>query len=165
MRRSLLLYLFVFAVLIGVVQYVTAKRMLESKNEEIENLESELALTNKKNDSLYSEYRSSRIFSLETNEEAISYLEQRGFKASEVAQRVEDQIISGNKVSADNDLVPYEGMEGQMRINKIRILNHKWVIADFTDGTFWGELFITYEIDDENNLILKTENSLLYPQP
>lgn len=42
MRKSLLLYLFVFAVLVAVFQYVSAKKMMESKDEQIVSLKAEI---------------------------------------------------------------------------------------------------------------------------
>lgn len=164
MRRSIFLYLFVFALLLTIFEYVNARRMLEGKNNEIENLEYKLAESEKKNDSLDAENTSLNYFTLNSNEEAISYFEEQGLDAAEVAQQIENQIISQNKADSDNTLVPYEGMEGKMRVNKIKILNHKWIIADFTDGTYWGEMFITYYIDENKNLVLNTEESFLYPK-
>jgi hypothetical protein len=52
---------------------------------------------------------------------------------------------------------------GRMLINKVRLLNHKWILADFSDGKYWGELFITYEILDKKELKFKLVESLLYP--
>ena len=37
-------------------------------------------------------------------------------------------------------------------INKIRLLNHKWILTDFTDGKYWGELLISYTVNDLNNI-------------
>ena len=93
----------------------------------------------------------------------MSYFEEQELEAATIAQRIEDEIISRNKASEDNNLIPYEGMDGNMRINSIRILNHKWILANFTDGSHWGDLFISYYLDENNQLVLETENSLLYP--
>lgn len=151
-------------ILVAIFQYVSAGKMSESKDRTIEQLQEQLASAESIKDSLTSEYNSLISFSLASNEDAISYFEDRGYDAFEVATLVEDQIIDRNSASGDNELVPYEGMEGFMRINKIRILNHRWLIASFTDGTYWGEVFITYFIDEDNNLHLEAENSLLYPR-
>lgn len=164
MRKSLLLYLFVFTVLVAVFQYVSARKMLSAKDETIVKLEERATIAEKRNDSLASENASLVTFSLASNNDALSYFEDRGYDAAQVAEIVEDEIIGRNRATEDNELVPYAGMEGKMRINQIKILNHKWIIANFTDGTYWGEVFITYEIDDNNNLILNTEKSLLYPR-
>ena len=162
MRRSLFLYLFVFTALIAVFLYVNSRRMLEAKNAELEELKAEMAGP-ENSDRASETATSSELFLLESNDQAMSYFEEQGIEAAAIARRIEDEIISRNKVSEDNTLVPYEGMDGNMRINSIRILNHKWVLANFTDGTHWGELFITYYLDENNKLVLETENSLLYP--
>ena len=43
------------------------------------------------------------------------------------------------------------------------MLNHKWIITDFSDGDNWGELLLTYEINDKRELKFKVVESLLYP--
>lgn len=162
MRKSFLLYLFVFTALLAVYMYVSGQSMLSSKEEKINNLQEELSLAEKKNDSLYSEMRGQQSFSLEANEEALSYLENRGLDPSEVIAKVENELINRNRADADNDLVPYEGMNGHFRINKIKLLNHKWILASFTDGKYWGDLFLTYEIGEDGKLSVTTKEALLY---
>jgi len=53
--------------------------------------------------------------------------------------------------------------ENKMLINKVRILNHKWLIANFTDGDHWGEIFVNYSIDDNNDLKFELTDYLMYP--
>jgi hypothetical protein len=52
---------------------------------------------------------------------------------------------------------------GKMLINSIRLLNHKWIIANFSDGKYWGELFMTYEITEDEQLKFNVIESFLYP--
>lgn len=163
MRSKIFIYLFIFTLLFTVFIYVNDKKILDAKEERIENLEEQLMMAEVKNETLANENLRLNYFSLTGNEEAVSYFENFGLEAEEVARRVEDEIIGRNKANEDNDLVPFSGMEGQMRINKVKILNHKWAIADFTDGTYWGEIFLSYDIDEDNNLEITTEKSLLYP--
>lgn len=164
MRRSLFLYLFVFSALTALFIYVNAQRMLRDKNEDIEELREELELQSEKIDSLSTGSSDFQYFSLIGNDDAISYFENKGFDASEIATRIKDEIRSRNLASKDNDLVPYVGMTGKMRINKIKILNHKWVIADFTDGSYWGEILLSYSIDENGNLVFDNIDSFLYPK-
>jgi hypothetical protein len=41
---------------------------------------------------------------------------------------------------------PYVGQdkigENKFIINKVKILNHRWIIADFSDGNIWGEVYL-----------------------
>jgi hypothetical protein len=54
-------------------------------------------------------------------------------------------------------------MNGDMKINKVKFLNHKWIQADFTDGKFWGEMILEYYFNEKNELELKSLASFLYP--
>lgn len=164
MRRSFILYLFVFTALLAIYMYVSGARMIEAKEQEVEEIQEELELAQRRSDSLHSEVTTGAAFSLQSNEEALSYLEDRGFDPSEVAQKVEEIIVSRNRADADNDLVPYQGMEGFFRVNKVKLLNHKWALASFTDGAYWGDLFISYEIGPNGALELNTEKAVLYPR-
>lgn len=162
MRKSLFLYLFVFSALLAIYFYVSGTKIVEAKDEKIEALEAEIEQIRAASDSLYAE-ASARSFELTSNEEALSYFEDRGFDPLEVAKKVEDAIISRNRADADNDLVPYEGMQGFFRINKVKLVNHKWALASFTDGVYWGDLFVSYELDDDGNISLTSEKAVLYP--
>lgn len=164
MRKSFLLYLFVFTALLAIFMYVTGQKMLETKDQKIQSLKAELAHAGKVSDSLYSEVSTAGSFSLSSNEEALSYLEEMGLKPSEVMEKVETELISRNRADADNDLVPYVGMEGFFRINKVKLVNHKWILASFTDGTYWGDLFLTYQINDKGELEVESQKALLYPR-
>ena len=163
MLGKIYMYLFIFMLLFTIFIYVNDKKILDSKEARIEDLEEKLSESEIKNLLLANENLSLNYFSLSQNEEAISYFEDLSINAVDLARMVEDEIIGRNKAGEDNDLVPFNGIDGAMRINKVRILNHKWIIADFTDGTYWGELLISYEIDPKNNLYLTTEKSFLYP--
>lgn len=163
MRSKIFLYLFIFTLMFTIFIYVNDKKILDSRDADITRLENRLEQEQEKNLNLAGENKDLLYFSLENNEEAISYFEDRGIDPEVLINLIEDEIIGRNKADDDNELVPYAGMDGAMRINKVKILNHKWIIADFTDGTYWGELFISYDIDENRNLQLNTERSFLYP--
>lgn len=163
MRKSFLMYLFVFTALLAIFFYVNGNKIVASKDQEIASLERQLEDVSYDGGPNTSEVPQEDTFSLVTNEEALSYLENRGFDPAKIIAKVEEELISRNSAEADNNLVPYEGMEDHFRINKVKLLNHKWAIASFTDGTYWGDLFISYELDDQGNIDLVTEKAVLYP--
>jgi hypothetical protein len=164
MKQKILMYLFIFASLFAIFIYINDKKILDAKQDVIENLENKLSEAEIENEVLAKKNSGLSYFSMEQNEGAISYFEKRGVVADEFVRKVEDAIVSRNRANEDNDLVPFEGMEGAMRINKVKVLNHKWIIADFTDGKYWGELLISYALDENSNLQFTTEKSFLYPQ-
>lgn len=163
MSKNLLLYLFIFSLLFTIFIYVNDKKILDSRDAEIQGLKGEVERLELEIDSIAELNENAGYFSLLENEDAMSYFENRGIEAAVVSETIENELMSQNKVDIDNSYVPFDGMEGEMHINKIKILNHKWVIADFTDGTYWGEVFFTYFIDEEGNLELIAEKSFLYP--
>ena len=52
---------------------------------------------------------------------------------------------------------------GKIVIDQISILNHKWILADFTDGEHRGELFINYEVNDSGEISYSLKDYFLYP--
>ena len=53
---------------------------------------------------------------------------------------------------------------GRFLINKIRILNEKWVICEFSDGELWGDLLLEYHIDGNQKPIFKTLDEVIHPK-
>jgi len=102
-------------------------------------------------------------FSLEFNDDAMSYFEDQGYEISELVPFIKDELHNLNVYEGDDHpLVPYASMTGnKMLINSVRLLNYKWLIADFSDGKYWGEMLVNYEILDQN-LKFKLLDYLLY---
>lgn len=157
------MYLFIFTLLFTIFIYVNDKKILDSKQESIEALENKIAELESEGESANNLVENEDYFSLKNNEEALTYFESKGIDPEGLILKIEDAIISKNKVGEDNPLVPMDGMNGDMRINKIKVLNHKWVIADFTDGTYWGEVFLSYEVSEEGEINFFPEKSFMYP--
>jgi hypothetical protein len=75
---------------------------------------------------------------------------------------ISDKLLETNESKGDNPLVPYEGMQNDFKINKIKVLNHKWILADFSDGMYWGEILIRYELKDDLGVDFTLIDHLLY---
>ncbi|MBT8296531.1 MAG: hypothetical protein KJO51_08950 [Gramella sp.] len=163
MRSKIFMYLFIFTFLFTIFIYVNDKRILDSRQEKIESLENKLVDAETQLNSSPEIAQSEDYFSLENNEDAITYFEKKNISTSDLLLKIEDAIISKNTSDQDNPLVPQAGMEGAMRINKVKVLNHKWIIADFTDGTYWGEVFLSYEVSKDGEITFYPEKSFLYP--
>ncbi|MEW7280247.1 hypothetical protein ABW636_16775 [Aquimarina sp. 2201CG1-2-11] len=164
MRNKIFLYLFIFALLFILFQFMNAKKAKESYDAKIENLKTNITKKEATIDSLYTTNMDLTYFSLESNEDAANYFQELGYQPDRLALTISDQIIGQNKAGKDNPIIPFVGMEGNMSVNKVRLLNHKWIIADFTDGVYWGELFITYEVREDGVVDFEVEKSFLYPK-
>tara|TARA_R110000751_G_scaffold6152_2_gene26685 strand:- start:95 stop:580 length:486 start_codon:yes stop_codon:yes gene_type:complete len=161
MRRNIFLYLFLFAALWIVFQYTNSTKIYENQEKQIAHLEEKL----QKADSISQnvEGQSERYFKLVDNDNAYSYFENFDIDYTDLDKRIESALISQNGTSG-NPLVTYESSgDSVFQINKIEVLNHKWVIADFSDGKRWGELILLYDVSKDGSVSFETLQSVLYP--
>lgn len=164
MRQKIFMYLFVFSLLLTLFMYVNSKRFLEIENKKSAILSSELEKYKDSVNALQNDIMHLSHFNLERNEDAISYFEDRGYKIDELLPLIKDELYKLNETKGEHPIIPYASSEGsRMMINTVKLLNHKWIVADFSDGEFWGELFLTYEINDSNELKFNLKESFLYP--
>lgn len=163
MREKIYLYLFVFVTVILVFLYKFQSSVFERQHEDNQALERVVERVKEEKKDLETELSEATYFSLEKNESALSYIEEvYSLRPDSLVTRVEDFFYNKNGTE-DNPLVPYSGMEGTMQINKVEVLNHKWVLVDFTDGTYWGEMFLEYFYTPEDQSIeVEILNSFLY---
>jgi hypothetical protein len=159
------MYLFVFALLLVVFQYVNSKNILDSYDDKYEKSLEKIAVFQDTISNLRDQVLTLSEFKLDHTEAALTYFEERGFNVEELIPFIKDELYELNIMKGEeHPLIPYASMTGgKMLINSIRLLNHKWIIANFSDGKYWGELFISYEITEDEQLKFKLIDSFLYP--
>jgi hypothetical protein len=143
---------------------VNSKSIIEDYDKKLTKLEERETVNKDSITTLRDENFELMRFSLEFNDDAMSYFEDQGYKISELVPFIKDELYKLNVYEGDDHpLVPYASMTGnKMMINSIRLLNHKWIIADFSDGKYWGEMLLNYEIVDKQELKFKLLDYLLY---
>jgi len=162
MKTRIFLYLFLFALLFIIFQYMNEKSIFEQQEQKIDSLKAKFEACDSLNDLFEQRIAELNYFTLMGNDNAMTYIENLGMEAGEVEQLVSEAIYESN-LSEANPLIPLTSQDGRMKINSLRFLNHRWVIADFTDGTYWGEVIIDYFFDQDNQLILTPVKTVLYP--
>lgn len=164
MKQKIFMYLFIFSMLLVLFQYVTAKRVLEDQGNQLKNYKEGYTIFKDSISILHDEISNQSHFNLSRNEDAISYFEKEGYKVSELIPMIKDELYNFNEAKGDHPIVPYVSSEGRrMMINTVKILNHKWIIADFSDGEYWGEVFLTYEVVNTKEIKFNLVESFLYP--
>jgi len=164
MKNKIFMYLFIFSLLLVLFQYVNSKNVLDKYEKDIASIKEENLSLKDSLTVLEDKILDLSYFNLERNEDALSYLENKGYDVSEFIPFIKDELYTLNEIKGEHPLIPYGSSEGRkMMINNIKLLNHKWIIADFSDGEFWGEIFLTYEITPEKELKFKLVESFLYP--
>ncbi|MDB4118375.1 hydrolase [Flavobacteriaceae bacterium] len=160
MKLKIFIYLFVFTALILVFQLVNSSKVVNYQVEMIQEKIARIDTLRQQLDKSEQAYAEDVYFSLDRNEEAMAYFEDLSIE--DLITRIKDKVYDSNAVKGDNPLVPFTGTGGKFLINKVKILNHKWLIADFSDGTYWGELWIQYAVNGED-IRLEVKDYLLYP--
>ncbi len=160
MKSKIYLYLFIFSALICLYLFVSSGKMATAKDDSIKNLQAEVERLKDSVQKTQLKALDMQYFSLENNDDAMAYYEHLNLK--DPSRYVADKLLETNERKGDNPLIPYEGMENDFKINKIKLLNHKWIIADFSDGKYWGELLIKYELKEDLGVDFTTMDHLLY---
>jgi len=151
MKNKIYLYLFVFTALLALFLYVNGNNAMKMQTRKLINakesnsaLKDSVALLLLKNEEL-------NRFTLKGNSDAQEYFNDLYIDSLELY--LKDKVYEYNEIKGDNPLIPYEGMNGDMKINAINILNHRWMIAEFSDGKYWGELLLRYFYDNETRKV------------
>ena len=160
MKSKIYLYLFVFAVLIALYFAISWRNEQKVASSKFEQLQSQVSALNDSLQAARVAVLDMQYFSLENNDDALAYYDH--LDLDNPNRYISDKLLETNERDGDNPLVPYEGMEGNFKINKIKLLNHQWMIADFSDGKFWGELIIKYELKDDLGVDFTLIDHLLY---
>ena len=160
MKKNIFLYLFVFAALIALFLLMKGNKTVKTRTEKIDRLEAEIGLLKDSLEKTQFRLMDMQYFSLENNDDALAYYDHLNLKNP--ARYIEDKLLETNERKGDNPLIPYEGMESDFKINKIKVLNHKWLLADFSDGKYWGDLVIKYELKDDLSVDFTLMDHLLY---
>ena len=163
MKKSLFLYLFIIAVLMNVFtyKYFTSKDASEK--------ETSTEAHEVKKDSIASAGNvtyDSDVFSLQNNDRAQNYLFESN-KVNDIAafeEKVKQGLLSYNDSPEGNKFTDQPKMgEQKFIINSLKFLNHRWIIANYSNGTLWGEVMLKYFVDDKGTVSFEIMNSYLYP--
>ncbi len=162
MKRSFLLYAFILLVLINVFTYSFLSNEVKFEQERYKRTTKRLkdslnSLTLKLNDANY--------FSLEKNENAQNYLDSssKPIAYEKLIPIVTEKLMDLNSNPKGN---PYVGQdqigENKFVINKVKVLNHRWIIADYSDGKMWGEVLLKYFVNEDETISFEVMQSFLY---
>ncbi len=157
MKNNLLLYGLIFSVVINIFQMVNATKILKKSENEVVETKKQLK---KVTDSI-KKIKEDDTFSLENNNNAIEYLYPNNPEV--VKQKVYDDLIELNNGPKGNKLITYESpFGGKMMISNAKFLNHRYIIANYSDGKAWGEILIKYFYNPEGKSEFETIDNILY---
>lgn len=168
MRKSLFLYLFIIAVLMNIFtyKYFTSKESSEQKSVTESNENSSSKVLSDSIAHLYEKLNDANTFSLENNDRAQNYLYESN-KINDVpafAEKVKQALLSYNDSPEGNKYTDQVKMGDQkFIISSVKLLNHRWVIANYSNGQLWGEVLLKYFVEENGSISFEIMNSYLYP--
>jgi hypothetical protein len=164
MKKSLFLYLFILVLLFNVFTYMYFSKQLNFEKDKFAKMESKLK---SKYENVNTKLVDAAYFTLENNDNAQNYFNPdnatKTIQIEKLIPVVTESLLEFNSNPKGN---PYTGQDqigaNKFIINKVRILNHRWIIADFSDGEYWGEVLLKYFINDDETVSFEIIQSLLY---
>lgn len=164
MKQSLFLYLTILAVLSSIFTYMFLSKQVTFEQTRYEKT------TKKLRDSIRlvsNQLADANYFSLAKNENAQNYFDSGSsdkiIQYEKLIPVVNEKLLDFNSNPKGN---PYTGQDqigaNKFIINKVRILNHRWIIADFSDGEIWGEVLLKYFVNPDDSISFEVNQSLLY---
>ena len=159
MKNKILVYVLAFISLTLTflsINYVKISNSNESNSKilkrKFDSLKNQHKLLDKRfNDEVY--------FSLNDNQEALSYFDQTN--EDTLISYIRDELYEKNFNKNADNFVPLSNTKNKYLINKVKILNHKWIIADFSNGTRWGEMWIEYYFN-QKQVVFDVKEFFLY---
>ena len=164
MKKSLFLYLFILGLLFNVFTFMYFSKQLAYEKDKF--IKTESKATSKLN-SINTKLIDANYFTLENNENAQNYFNPdnatKTIQIEKLIPFVTESLLDFNTNPKGN---PYTGQDqigaNKFIINKVKILNHRWIIADFSDGEYWGEVLLKYFINEDETVSFETFQSILY---
>ncbi len=160
MKNKIILYLLVFVSLILFFQVVNSSRILKKEEALLDEKINSISILKSQKKLLEERLNEESYFSLYGNQKAYDAM---GNKYSDsIISKIEDALYETNISNNRKKIIPYEDMGSIFLINKVKVLNHKWIIANFSNGSLWGELLIEFNIDENDQIRFKTIDKLIY---
>jgi hypothetical protein len=157
--KNVVLYALVFSLLFNVFQFVNSTKILESKDQEVVKVKNHLKTAR---DSV-SQLANANYFALESDEDAQEYFYKSNLDYQKVAFKVKEDLIALNQNKNGNKLVPYEPIDDKpFIVNTSKILNHRWLIAEFSNGDLWGQILVKYFVSADKPTEFETIETVLY---
>lgn len=157
--KNVILYALIFSLLFNVFQYINSTKILEAKDKEVVKVKDRLKISRDSVAILVN----ANYFALESDQDAQEYFYSNGLDYQKTAIKVKEDLITLNENKNGNKLVPYEPIDGKpFLINTSKVLNHRWIIAEFSNGDFWGQILVKYFVSEGKPTEFETVETVLY---
>lgn len=157
--KNVILYALVFSLLFNIFQFVNSTKILDAKDQEVVKVKNDLKTARDSVNVL----ANANYFALESDEDAQEYFYSNNLDYQKVAIKVKEDLIALNENKQGNALIPYEPIdEKPFIVNTSKILNHRWLVAEFSNGDLWGQILVKYFVNADKPTEFETVETVLY---
>jgi len=164
--RSAYLYLVILLVLTNIFTYSFYSKDNEFVNQRYEKLKE------KSMDSitfLGGMLIDSKHFTIDRNHHAQDYFDDKNtgrfIHHEDIIKLIDEKIKETNKNPDGNPYTNYPAMDGKVfEISKYQVINHRWVVADFSNGEYNGQVLLQYFVNEDRTLDFEVIQSVIFTQ-
>lgn len=162
--RSAYLYLVILLVLTNIFTYSFYSKDNEFVNQRYEKLKV------KSMDSitvLGSMLIDANHFTIDRNHQAQDYFDNKNtgrFIHHEIIIKlIDEKIKEDNKNPKGNPFTNFDAMDGKgFEISKFKVINHRWVVADFSNGEYNGQVLLQYSVSEDQKIDFEVIQSIIF---
>lgn len=159
MRKKIIQYLLIFISLIALYLFVSDLNKTEAFTASQERMKNRMEKLKDSIAQLVTDQTEHAYFSLALNRDAQQAYP--NLSPDDLQLLLEAYLLQQNDASNGNPILSSIG-KGWI-VNKISIVNHQWLLADFTNGTQWGDALFQYQVNDNKQARLLLLNHVMYP--
>ena len=159
MRNKIILYLLLFISLIALYLFVSDLNKTEAFAASQERMTNRIEKLKDSIAQLVTDQTEHAYFSLALNRDAQQA--HPDLSPDDLQLLLEAYLLEQNDAPNGSPLLSSIG-KGWI-VNKISIVNHQWILADFTNGSQWGDALFQYQVSNNKQLRLRLLNYVMYP--
>lgn len=160
MKKQLYLYLFILASLICAFTYMYFTKQISFERT---NNKAEIKSVRDSLITISNQLEEADYFSLEHNQRSQEYFVNQS--PQKLLPIIRESLLAYNDDPKGNIYTGQEKMgEQKFIISKIKILNHRWIMADYSNGELWGDVLIKYFVEEDGKITFQVMDSFLFPK-
>lgn len=160
MKKQLYLYLFILASLICAFTYMYFTKQIAFERT---NSKAEIKSVRDSLITISNQLEEADYFSLEHNQRSQEYFVNQS--PQKLLPIIRESLLAYNDDPKGNIYTGQEKMgEQKFIISKIKILNHRWIMADYSNGELWGDVLIKYFVEEDGKITFQVMDSFLFPK-
>lgn len=106
-------------------------------------------------------------FTIDRNHHAQDYFDDlntgRFIHHEDIIKLIDEKIKETNKNPEGNPYTNYPAMDGKVFIiSKYQVMNHRWVVADFSNGEYNGQVLIQYFVNEDRTIDFEVIQSVIF---